>query len=296
MSHNPVATTAIRTANRAAYDQVCEQETLDFAVARFSMAHPHVEECNFAAEVLIDSPDDEPPRRSPGGDNGGHCDLETADSRAEARLDAAFRQVGSFFSERGLTCYRWIPAALQDAERLDRFLAARGFARESSKVMMLRAASPAAPAAVASSAANRVLSARAMRRALERVLSERASTRPGIASELIDVDIGRLDDPQYECVVALRGDAPAGVAALHQVGEIGCIRDFYVMREHRRAGVGRDLLRHLIATARRWSLRPICAEISDSNTAAEALLHEAGFEEAGGLVSFRLLAGTEIAC
>ena len=126
-----------------------------------------------------------------------------------------------------------------------------------------------------------------MRRACSTLLAGRFADRGERGDALLELQLSRMDDPQFDAYVAMIDDAPAGYLALHQVGEIGRIRDLYVAKDRRTAGVATALLNYALATAQRWSLRPICVEIPAAAVGVRTLLDKAGFEEAGRLVQFR---------
>jgi GNAT superfamily N-acetyltransferase len=255
MSRNPAGPMAVRTSNEAYYRQVCLEETLDNAVAHSSEEHPALAECNFVSDVLIEE--------------------------LQAEPEAVLRGVQAFFAERGTACHRWIPALQQRVETLETLLVPQGYVREQT-VALLR---PPGPPAEANPRVS-MLPARAMRRACTAVLEERFAGE--IRDEQVEVHLQRLNDPQYDALVAMLEDRPAGFIAVHQVGEIGRIRDLHVMPAQRRTGVATAMLNYAIATAQRWLLRPICAQVSAEDAAGRALFTGLGFEAAGTLVRYRL--------
>ncbi len=300
---------AVRTSNEAYYRHVSAEEPLDNAVAHTSAEHPHLPECNFVSDVLIEE--------------------------LQAEPEAVFDAVQAYFAQRGVACHRWIPALQQPVETLESLLGPRGYVREET-ITLLR---PPAPTAEADPRVT-MLPARAMRRACRAVLESRfaefpssgahelGQPRPGLVSgaegphggpaaggsasggpasdrssdsgaggkadsqnpdeRRVSLHLQRLNDPQYDALVAMVDEQPAGFVAVHQVGEIGRIRDLYVLPQRRRQGIATAMLHYAVATAQRWLLRPICAQAPAADPAGRALFEKLDFEEAGTLVRFRL--------
>ncbi|MFO0840117.1 MAG: GNAT family N-acetyltransferase [Phycisphaerae bacterium] len=244
------ATLAIRRANQVYFEQVGARTTLNCCYAYVNETHPNLPTCNFVGEVALRG-------------DGAAC----------------WDEVQRFFAERQATCSRWIPSAEQLPEELDALLAPHGFVRRESVANILhREAAPPDPRI-------RVLAARAMRRAYTQIASRRALEHPRWSDALTSVQLERLNDAQYDAFVALRGDEPLAMAALLQVGEIGRLCDMYVIPEARRQGIGAAMVSYLIATAKRWRLRPIVVDADATNTAGRRLLAQRGFTEDGTIVS-----------
>ncbi|MCG3127175.1 MAG: hypothetical protein CHACPFDD_02033 [Phycisphaerae bacterium] len=254
MTRNAMALSAVRTSQRAYDEQVGEAETLDCGVAHFSEAYPELPECNFVSEVL----------------------LANAATPAEA-----VAEIQRFYSGRGLCCRRWVPAAEQPPELLAALLEPIGLRPRVSTALLLKpdecgAAHPAV----------RIVPARAMRRACGAIFEQALGRGDSADAARVAVALERLGQPSYDGFVALRDDAPAGFVAVHQVGEIGRVRELFVCGEHRRGGVGRTLVGYAVATARRWALHPICAAVPSGDEASSAAYRRAGFVAGGELVEF----------
>ncbi|MCH7872590.1 MAG: GNAT family N-acetyltransferase, partial [Planctomycetes bacterium] len=256
VNKNPAATMAVRMSNQAYYRQISDDETLDNGIFYFSAEHPTLDACNFVADVLIEE--------------------------MGATPQAAFESIEAAFTQRGVKCCRWMPAAGQPVETLDKLLSPRGFLREET-IALTRVPNPVPEV----ERRYHILPARAMRRACSTLLTQRFADRGEQADALLELQLSRMDDPQFDAYVAMTDDQPAGYLALHQVGEIGRIRDLYVAKSHRTAGAATALLNYALATAQRWSLRPICVEIPAGAVGPRTLLDKAGFEEGGRLVHFR---------
>lgn len=245
---------AIRTSDRPYYEQTGERHDLDFGVAYCNPRHPSLAGCNFVDEVLIENAADGP---------------------------AAADQIERFFAERSLKCLRWLPAIGQDAADLERLLSPMGFVRQD------RVALGVPPAVGGGNDERvRVLAARAMRRTTREILGERYREHGTEAEAVVELHMSRMDAPEYDGFVALLDERPAGFVALHQVGEIGHVRDLYITLEMRRRGVASAMLNSVIATARRWALRPICGAAPVDDQPTRALCAKVGFEEVGLLGEF----------
>jgi len=257
MSDHALSVSAVRRTNQVYFEQVSRREQLDCAYAYHNADYARVPICNFVGEVLLGAAEGDP-----------------------------WRQVEAFYGERRLMCYRWIPAAEQPADAVEGLLAPHGFERRETIALLMRP-----DVECRADERFRILGARAMRRAYTEVVSERSREVPQLSAELTAVHLERLNDPQYDGFVALRGDEPVGMVAVFQVGEIGRICDLYVIPAHRRRGAGTALFHHAALTAQRWSLHPICAQVGVENVIGRALYAKSGFEEGGTIVSF-VRAGT----
>lgn len=260
MSGNPLAASAVRRSNQVYYEQVAGRETIACGYAYYSSDYPRVAACNFLGEVLLD--DDTP--------------------NPSALVD-------EFYADRGLECHRWAPAAGQSPEQVERLLAPDVFERRESIALLFP---PNADYRL--DARVRVLGARAMRRAYTAIVGQRSAAQPDLADDLTAVQLERLNDPQYDGFVALLDDEPVGICSVFQVGEIGRICDVFVVEKLRRRGVGAAMVSYAVMTARRWSLRPICAEVPADDEPARALFRKLGFEEGGVIVSFRRRTASEV--
>jgi GNAT superfamily N-acetyltransferase len=265
MSLGELAGSAVRRSNQVYFEQVSQRETIVCGYAYTSARWPELEDCNFVGEVLL-----------------------------EGAPRAAYDTVERYFAERALTCWRWIPAAIQEPGAVAALLAPLGFRAEASLPYVL-----ARNAVARSPAGLRILGARAMRRAYTELIGLRSREQAGGADaprarDLTDMHLERLNDPQYDAFVARLDDHPVGVVSLLQVGEIGRVCDLFVHREQRRRGIGSALIQYAVATARRWSLCPICAEAPAGDAACRGLLERAGFEAGRAIAVFCRSGATEV--
>lgn len=253
MADTDIATAAVRRSNQQYYEQICRRETLDCGYAYYSAEYAHLPECNFLGEVSF----------------------RLADSDA-------FEKVEAFYREKGLTCACWVPAADQPPDEVAQVLAPHGFARRESIAMLHDGSRPPPDG----NESLRVIGARAMRRAYTRICTERFADCQPPTDEFVAAQLERLNDPQYDAFVAMLADESAGTITVHQVGEIGRIRDIFVVPALRRRGVSHALVAFALTTAARWSLRTICTAVSTENTIGRTLLTRVGFAEGGTIVSF----------
>lgn len=246
---------AVLRSEQAFADQVCRRQALECGWAYYRPESPSLPDCNFLGDATL--PED-------------------------ARL--ALAEVESFYASMGLECRRWVAGVGTSAARLEALLGPQGFLRIESRCYVL--ASPPAGGNVASAQTVRILSARAMRRAYRAVLAEECDELTGTGCARSAVRLEHLDDPSYDAFVAVVGGRAAGAVALHQVGEIGRIRDLYVCPAHRRQGIARGLVRYAIQTAVRWRLRPICTLAQADVAGLDPLLRGTGFSPDGTLIEF----------
>jgi GNAT superfamily N-acetyltransferase len=213
----------------------------------------------------------------PGGQQFREVWIESADE-----TPAAVAAAEAHFAERDTVCARWTLAEAQSPDSVEPALAAAGFRREDAQVFAL-----GAWPRVAESSGIRVLPARPMRAAYEKIWHTALGYLEGAAREqAVAAGLERLDDHRMDAFVAMRDKAPAGIAALFQVGDIGRVVDVYVVPAQRRTGVGTALLDHAVQLAKRLTMRLVCTEISTANAGGAAFLARRGFEAAGRIVEF----------
>ncbi len=245
---------AVSRSNQRYAELTADCTTLACGCAYTNRALPNLPECNFIGDVLLSDEVDDP-----------------------------LALVGEFFTARGLNCHQWRPATIQPVEPLARLIEPHGYRRREHLVL---AFPPVALRPLELPDDLRVIAARAMRRAHAALIRAWASERGAAPDELLGRYARLLDEPQYDAFVALRRGEPAGTAAVFQVGPIGRICDLYVPPAWRRTGTGRLLVHYLLQTARRWSLDPVCVELTADNLPARGLLEQAGFEVAGTISTF----------
>jgi len=240
---------AVLRTNQAYCELLCEKQTLRWGIAFHSAAWPAAPETNQFREVVI---------------------------RDATQIPQAFEAVQAFFQERGVACRTWAPAMEQPTEALATFLIGRGFRRRDTVAMGL-AQWPELPARKDL----RILPARAMREAYEATfLAEGVG-----AGKLAQAALERLDDPRMDVHVAVQGNRPVGRAALFAVGDIGRVKDFYVVPDGRRGGVATTLMAHLLTLGKRWGMRQVCLQADEGDRAA-AFFERCGFTRDATICEF----------
>lgn len=254
----PDGTTAVGSVlrtNQAYLELLATKTTLDWGIAFCCTRVPGHRDGNQFREVWIESP---------------------------AQMAEAFAAADAQFECNGQRCARWALAEAQPADNVEAFLTAHGYRREDQRALALAAWPPPQP-----SEGVRVLPARPMRAAFEACWHEAAAYLPdGARAAAVAAALERLDDHRMDAVVALVDGQPAGVGALFQVGDVARLVDVFVNKSLRRRGVGRAITAHLLALARRLSMRMVCAETSARNSAALAFLERGGFVPGGDIVEF----------
>ena len=216
----------------------------------------------------------------PGGNQFREVWIETAEEAA-----AALKRTEAFFNDQGLTCDRWALAEAQSPEPVDEALRSAGFERDDSLALVLANWTNPQP-----SGAVRVLPARPMRKAFSEVWAEATRHAPAPIphrNALVDAAIERLDDHRMDAFVAMCDQAPAGVGALFQIGDVGRLIDFHVLPEYRRRGVGRMILTHAVNLAQRLTMRLVCAEVPVDDETALGFCKAHGLAEDGRLVAYQ---------
>lgn len=255
----------ILRSSQAFFDQLCARETLQYGIAFYSERYAALADGAQFREVLIEEP---------------------------ARVPDAFAEAEAFFAARAMTCHRWTPAMGAAPPGLAEFLAARGFAaRPRHAYLLTQWVERPVEAGI------RVLPARAMRSAFERLLIEAPDTAAGVptaqdAGTTLPADLAteawleRLDEPQMDVTVALVQGRPAGRCVLFQTGDIVRVLGPAVAPAHANDGVAEALLAHALATARRLALAHVCTQLDAADTAGHRLFESFGFVRDGVIEEF----------
>ena len=90
--------------------------------------------------------------------------------------------------------------------------------------------------------------------------------------------IAKFRPPDGRLLLAFEGEVAVGTACMRRIGpETAEIKRMYVQPSHRRAGLGRAMLDHLIAEARTAGYERVRLDSPDFMTAAHALYRANGF-------------------
>ncbi len=249
MKHGTVG--SVLRSNQAYYSQICATESLEWGIAYWSEAFPAVAEANQFREVIVSD---------------------------AAVMPQALAAATDFFTNRGLRCRRWAPAADQPIDAQRTFLESHGF--EPRHTLAMRLEAWPAPLDVAGV---RVLPARAMRAAFR-------ETFAGDDAATIELANERLDDPSLDMLVAMVDNRPAGRCAFFEVGDIGRIVGLNVVESMRGRGVATALLSSALAVAHRVASRIVCAQVDAENGVARACFERIGFRQDGVIVEFDAVA------
>ena len=240
---------------QALCSQLCDKETLDFGIAYYSERFAGVPETNQFREVVV--PD-------------------------ESRITDAFTEAERWFQHQRLFCYRWALADGQPCEAIETFLTTRGFQVHPYTAMVLADWVELAPVDGV-----RILPARAMHAALEATyLNADTPTRPADRVLLAEAAMERLNDPQLDLFVATVDQQPAGRCALFQVGDIARVMDLHVLGPFMDRGVRQALTAHVLALAKRLSMRHVCVQIDRADTAGQHWFEQVGFVPDGDVIEF----------
>jgi GNAT superfamily N-acetyltransferase len=114
---------------------------------------------------------------------------------------------------------------------------------------------------------------------------ERSSQTPSVR-DLGTVNLlHHLDDPQFDCMIALREGRLLGRVGIQIRGQTGLIVDWYVQPEHRNQGIGTMLLRRILELAVRSQLTDVFAAVEHLPDQTLLILEKEGFR---GVCDFKL--------
>jgi N-acetylglutamate synthase-like GNAT family acetyltransferase len=228
---------SVLRSTQAYCQQLCEKQTLDYGIAYYSVPFADLPEANQFREVWIENP---------------------------SAIPKAFAEAEAWFADQGLFCYRWVPANGQTSSALSEFLAEHAFCPRVMTVMTLTRWVDAGPVEGV-----RVLPARAMRAGFREAIrlthNELVNGPTDLAIEALEE---RLDDPPFDMFVAIVEGQPAGLCALHQVGDIARVTDLQVAPAFVQHEVDRALLGHVLTLAKRLAMRNIYVACHQPETPA----------------------------
>ncbi len=105
------------------------------------------------------------------------------------------------------------------------------------------------------------------------------------AQEVVDHDIAtieRFGHPDGHILLAFADDVAVGTVCMQRIGpDVAELKRMYVQPSHRYGGLGRALVDHLIAEARRDGYSRIWLDSPDFMTAAHRLYRASGFIDVG---------------
>jgi len=245
---------AILRTSQAFCSQLCEKETLNHGIAYYCPRYPVLPEANQFREIIAED---------------------------SSKVENALRESDAWFTSKDIRCLAWSPAEGVTADTWEPLLARQGFRR---REFVGWALSKWTPVPVDSDI--RILPARAMRAALAELISLES---PGEAADTAKTRwqamSDRLDVPQFDLFIAMAGARPVGRCALYQVGDIARIMEFVRVPGSPKES-GPSLLAHVLALARRLTMRNVVAQVDAHSSDLSPLFESAGFIRNAQFVEF----------
>jgi ribosomal protein S18 acetylase RimI-like enzyme len=205
------------------------------------------------------------------------------DARVPAghNAESLWRNTHTHFRQRGSAMMKLVfSAGASDAERtpLVNVLQQNGWVEQRRNVLRLERSPGAAKDGPS------VLSARAVRRLYETFARTVAAE---INPQMADLAMLRLDEPQFEVLVALQGGTVVARAGVLSLGDMGLIENVVVHPAHRRRGLARRLMHGAIDLCARSQFRHVLLGCDASNVAAQTLYASLGFAKLGEYAEWR---------
>lgn len=199
---------------------------------------------------------------------------------------AAAAEVDAHYAKLNARCAYWVmnPSAPEARTRpmIDHLLSI-GHRVTSDDILRLRAM-PAR--AIPDVPDLKVIPARAAYRQSRELAVERAAEWDA-EPQLVDAHMDDLDNPQFDALLALVGDRPAGTLGVLSTGEVGRIENVFVSPRFRRQGVARALMSRAMETCARSLFKHVFIQVSPTNAAAQHLYQSFGFEKIGQSTKYR---------
>lgn len=193
-----------------------------------------------------------------------------------ADADSMWRATREHYAARGSRCWRVTMARLAtDAERtpLAELLIREGWREIRLDVMRLeRRTTPPRPHDF------KIVSARAALRLYEPFAREAAAS---VQPQLADASIARLDDPQYDALVAIVDGRVVARAALMTSGGLGLIEQVRVLDAYQGRHIGRAVVEAAIELCARAQFKHVVLTVDPANTVARNLYASLGFAKLG---------------
>jgi ribosomal protein S18 acetylase RimI-like enzyme len=104
--------------------------------------------------------------------------------------------------------------------------------------------------------------------------------------QLVDAQLAHLDDPHWDCLLALRDGQPVATAGVLAVGEAGLIEDVYVAPGMRRLGVGMTMMSRVLEICARSLFKHVMLSCMPSNTPAQTMYGRLGFQKVGTFTAY----------
>ncbi len=237
--------------------QLCEKHTLDSGIAFYNERFASLPEVNQFREVVL------------------------ADGTSATE---AFEEAKEWFDAHGLTCHRWAPALDTPVDPLRDFLASHEFQARPLTAMVLTDW-----VSIDVDPSLRVLPARAMRPVYKQSFLNFASNHyQGPSDVLATAQNDRLDDSQLDMFVVVSQQKAVARGGLYQVGDFGRVIDLCVAECERQDSIAHTLLAHILALAKRLTLRSVIVQVDRDDATRRRWFEHAGFVVDGEFIEFEL--------
>lgn len=200
---------------------------------------------------------------------------------------AAMELAEQHFREQRTRCAIWTmnPSSPPEATvPIVEHLLKSGHVAESGAIMRLGHARGLASADVAGIS---IIPARASYRHAGQIARDAASRWPGVEEQLAEARMRRLDDPHWDCLLALHEGEAVAMAGVLAVGDVGRIDAVHVAQPWRGKGIGRMLMSRLIELCARAMFRHVLLHADPTYEPAVRLYRGLGFETVAELVQYR---------
>lgn len=104
--------------------------------------------------------------------------------------------------------------------------------------------------------------------------------------QLVEAHLAHLDDPRWDCLLALRDGQPVATAGVLAVGDAGLIEDVYVVPSMRRLGIGLTMMSRVLEICARSLFKHVMLSCTPDNTPAQTMYARLGFQKIGTFTAY----------
>ncbi len=249
---------AIKKANAETCAQSAIRTDLDSATALIATDLPDIWDANIAFDIHL------PENMTPQG---------------------VYEEITNHYTNNNAKCITWVPNDLECDQKLASLFNSETFECEYSLCMILTRAQT--PRSLRDDL--QIIPARAMRREYANLhrIAHAHQWGESSADQMAQFQLNTLDSPQLDAFIARLNKQVVAAAGIYSLGEIGIIYEVITHPDHRKKGIMKSLLHHILRHAARCQFKTIALETTPDNIPAINLYQSFGFEKLTEFPAYR---------